>query len=301
MPRMPRVKTTDSIFHVMCRSISEVDLFKTDADKKKFMSILKDYQNTYKFRIYGYCLMTNHAHLIIDANGADISTIMHSVNFKYAVYFNGTHKRHGHLFQDRFKSKIIMDDSYLYALSAYIHNNVTDLAAFKNNPEKYEFSSLGVYLGLHKDPYNMVEDSFVLSLFGKNTISAREKYKKFMVNCDILLKNEDLEFDDEMTEYRSGRKTLIRNISVMDIVDYILEKMDSDKILLHTKYVRNMATVKAMVAVALRCFCNSKCSDICSFFGNITQSSVSSYCCKGTALISSNAYYRDILNGLISA
>lgn len=301
MPRMPRVKTNDSIFHVMSKSISEVDLFKSDDDKKQFMSILKDYQNTYKFRVYGYCLMTNHVHLIIDANGADISTIMHSVNFKYAVYFNGEHKRHGHLFQDRFKSKIVKDDKYIYALSAYIHNNATDLKAFKTKPETYEFSSLGIYLGLRKDPFNLVDDSFILSLFGENIGLARKKYMEFMVNCDILLKNENYEFIDDPTEYRSGRTILNRDRSINDVIDYLLQKMDTTQILLHTKYVRHMTAIKAIISIGLRCFCNVKCSDLCSILGNITQARVSDYCRIGADLIKDDHFYQEIFSSLITA
>ncbi|WDC83583.1 transposase [Caloramator sp. mosi_1] len=57
--------------------------------------------------------MDNHAHFIIDANGADISKIMHFINYKYAMWFNKRYSRHGHLFQDRFKSKIVKDERYL--------------------------------------------------------------------------------------------------------------------------------------------------------------------------------------------
>ncbi|WP_123054375.1 transposase [Clostridium sp. JN-1] len=109
--------------------------------------------------------MDNHLHLIIDANGADISKIMHDINFSYAQYFNGMHKRHGHLFQDRFRSKIVKIERYLFALSAYIHNNPTDIGRYENSPEKYYFSSLPVYLGIRHDPFELVDDGFVLDLF----------------------------------------------------------------------------------------------------------------------------------------
>jgi REP element-mobilizing transposase RayT len=68
MPRIARQKTDDAIFHVMSRSISELELFKDDSDKLKYLSIIKKYQKLYKFRVYGYCLMDSHVHLIIDAN-----------------------------------------------------------------------------------------------------------------------------------------------------------------------------------------------------------------------------------------
>ena len=118
----------------MCRSISEINLFKDDSDKRKYMALIKKYQRLFKFKVYGYCLMNNHVHLIIDANGSDISKVMHGINFSYAQYFNKRHKRHGHLFQDRFKSKIINNKRYLFAVSAYVHNNPTNIPEYNNCP-----------------------------------------------------------------------------------------------------------------------------------------------------------------------
>jgi putative transposase len=93
MARKARVKTNESIFHIVCKSISEVNLFKNDDDKEKYLSLVKKYKKLYKVKIYGYCLMNNHTHLLIDANGADISKVMHGVNLCYAMYFNKKYKR----------------------------------------------------------------------------------------------------------------------------------------------------------------------------------------------------------------
>ena len=97
MPRPFRLKNGESIYHVMCKSITEVNLFKDSEDKKKYLSLIKKYKT-----LYGYCLMDNHLHLIIDANGSDISKVMHGINFSYAMYFNKKHEMGGHLFRDRF-------------------------------------------------------------------------------------------------------------------------------------------------------------------------------------------------------
>ena len=107
MPRMARVKIVDGKYHVMVRSLKELDLFKEDDDKIKYLSLLKKYQLKFGFQIYAYCLMNNHGHLIIDTCGADISKIMHGINFSYACYFNRKYTRYGPVFQDRFKSKIL--------------------------------------------------------------------------------------------------------------------------------------------------------------------------------------------------
>jgi putative transposase len=299
MPRMARIKALDSIFHIMCRSISEVDLFKTKDDKQKYIYYIKKYQKLYEFKVYGYCLMDNHLHLLIDANGADISQVMHSINFSYAQYFNRFHKRHGHLFQDRFKSKIIADDRYLLAASAYIHNNPTDVLEYKDCPEKYDFSSLPVYLGISNDPYGLVSSRFVLSLFGKTPKVARERYMKFVCKCNDLEFKEDIEFENDTTEYRSQRRILVRNHRIEDAVDYIANNMNIPKIKLHMKNCRKVVEAKALLILLMRHFCNYKCCDICRSLGNITQARVSALSSLGVELIEKNEKYSRIVEGFI--
>ncbi len=142
MPRIARVKINSAIYHIMVRSISEIQLFKEREDKLKYFSLIRKYQLKYKFKVYAYCLLDNHGHILLDCNGADISRIMHSINFCYAQYFNHKYKRHGHVFQDRFKSKIIDTNEYLSMVSAYIHQNSIDVVKTKERVLKYEFPSM---------------------------------------------------------------------------------------------------------------------------------------------------------------
>jgi len=88
MPREAREKSPNSMFHIMSRSISEVDLFRDNDDKNKYLSFLKRYKETFAIKVYAYCLMDNHSHLVIDVNGADISKVFHGVNLRYAIYYN---------------------------------------------------------------------------------------------------------------------------------------------------------------------------------------------------------------------
>jgi putative transposase len=165
MPRKARVKTTESIFHVICKSITEVSLFRDVDDKKRYLSLIKKYKTLYKFKIYGYCLMDNHSHLMIDANGSDISKVMHGINFSYALYFNKKYKREGHLFKDRFKSKIVDNEKYLKTLSLYMHNNPRSIVEYRTCPDEYAFSSLGIFLGKRRDHFNLVDYRYVMNHF----------------------------------------------------------------------------------------------------------------------------------------
>lgn len=303
MPRSARKKSEDAIYHVMARSISEVDLFKSEEDKKQYMKILKEYQIVYNFRVYAYCLMDNHVHLIIDPNGADISKIMHSINFKYANYFNNMHKRHGHLFQDRFKSKIVENNKYLISLSAYIHNNPLDIPEYKNNPETYIYSSLAVYLGIKKDEFNIVDDRFILNLFNGNKKRLRKWYTEFVKKVRTMdiqhITEEEIEFQDERTEYRSERKILARNSNVEDVVRFIEDKFKLEKDLMHIKYRKDMIEAKALLIVLLRNLCGIGCKEVCGVLGNITSSRVSKLCGIGVSLIRNNEAYKNIINDFI--
>ncbi|MBU3097707.1 transposase [Clostridium sp. DSM 17811] len=299
VPRTARVKTDESIFHIMCKSISEVTLFKDDEDKKRYLLLIKKYKTLHNFKLYGYCLMDNHVHLMIDANGCDISKIMHGINFSYAMYFNRKYKREGHLFKDRFKSKIVYSDRYLRTLSLYVHNNPTDIIEYKDSPEKYAFSSLSIFLGKTTDSFNLVDYVFVMSLFGDNLKGARKNYYNLLFRCNEEKLEQEMEFEDEKTDYNSERNILVRNFKSDDILDFIALKMNMSKINFYTKYSRNFVNAKALAVVLMRSLCNFKSKDISNILGNITQARISRLSTIGIGLIGSEEKYGKIIDDFI--
>ena len=86
--RTSRIKRKHGIYHIMVKSIPELKLYNDNEDKDKYLKIIKEKQVLFGFKIYAFCIMSNHGHFIIDSNGADISEIMQSINSKYAFYFN---------------------------------------------------------------------------------------------------------------------------------------------------------------------------------------------------------------------
>lgn len=304
MPRIARQKFEGAIYHIMARSISEVELFKTDEDKKRYMLLIREYQKVYNFKIYAYCLMNNHVHLVVGSNGADISKIMHCINFKYARYFNTLHKRHGHLFQDRFKSKIVKDNRYLIALSAYIHNNPLDVRGYEDNPQGYYYSSLAIYLGLRKDDFDIIDKDFILSIFGKDNSRSKERYMKLVLRTkSVLLGNiteEETEFIGEKSEYRGEIKILVRNFNTEDVVNYVAERFKIEKLLIYLKYKKEITPMRAILVLLLRNLCNKSCRDICDFLGNITSSRVSKLSSIGVELVSNDNRYKNVVSDFIS-
>jgi REP element-mobilizing transposase RayT len=299
MPRTARLRGPECTYHIIVRSISEVYLFNDNDDKERYLKTLKKYQDLFFFKLYAYCIMGSHAHFIIYSNGADISKIMHGVNQSYAQYYNLKHGRHGHLFQDRFKSKIIKDEGYLVGLSGYIHNNPQHMKNYAGRVEDYPYSSLGIYLGLRKDKWDMVDPSMVLNLFSKNVIYARREYMKFIPSCTDIDKLPEIEFENETADYWSQKSLIVRGFNPESIAEHISSRMGFDKITLSSKHCRNATVGRSLFAVFLRCYCDYKCRDICNFLGNITQARVSALCSKGIKLIQGDERYRNMMYGLI--
>lgn len=295
MPRCARVKSYDSIYHIMVRSISDVPLFRENEDKDRYLNYIIKYQKKFKFKVYAYCLMTTHAHFIIDGNGADISKIMHGINQCYAQYFNIKYKRHGHVFQDRFKSKIIDTDEYLLTLSAYIHNNPTDIKKFKASPEDFKYSTLGVYLGLRDDSYNIVDEGFVMGLFSGNVKKAREDYYVLVMLANNENFKRHVEFKDEKSQYRSERVVIKRDFKPENIMEFIEKYMGIERKIIRRKYSKKATKSKAISVLLMRCYCDYSFKQICEVLGRLTLSRVSKLCEIGYELAEKDEKYKNIL------
>lgn len=299
MPRVARVKHENGIYHIMVRSISDIPLFRDSADKDKYLQLIKKYQGIYLFKVYAYCLMTTHGHMAIDCCGADISKIMKSINQSYAAYFNKKYNRHGHVFQDRFKSVLVHNYKYLLVLSAYIHNNPKDINKYKNCVEKFKYSSFGIYLGIFKDKFKILDVDFVLSFFGKKINNARKVYIEFVKRAPNLEEKIDVEFQDEGSQCRSERKILIRNVSPKEVVRFI-SKYTGTNFNIHVKYNHRHSKERSLCVLVMRSLCNFSFKEICHFIGNIAISSVRQMCEKGYKLITQNNKYKTLIEDMIS-
>lgn len=299
MPRTARIKSFDSIYHVMVRSNDGLRLFKEDKDKNTFLKLVKGYQKEFGFKIYAYCLMTNHAHFIIDANGADISKFMHGINQRYAQFYNKKYKRHGHVFWDRFKSIIVDNDKYLITLSAYIHNNPKVMKRYKNCIEKYEYSTLGVYLGLRKDPFSLVDESFIMQLFSEDGEKARKMYLKLAYVCNNKAMIDTVEFKNEKSQYRSERVILVRDFPPEEILEFVSKCTGIDKRLLHAKSRREATEGRALCVFLMRYFCDFRHKDICRILGYISASRVSKLGSIGIRLAYEDIRYRNIIGDFL--
>lgn len=285
MARAARVKSPEYIYHVMSRTISEVPLFKDNKDKDKYMEYIKKYKKLYDFKLYSYCLMKNHVHLLIYSNGSDISNIMHGINQSYAQYFNKKYQRHGHLFQDRFKSKVVSDHVYLKTVSLYIHNNPSRIDKYKNCIEKYKYSSLGIFLGKIDDKYDILDDKYLLSLFGKTLNESRKIYSNLVKVDYTSIEREDMEFNKEKSSYKNDSVTKPCKISPEDIMNllspYIKDRTGS----FLCKYKRDTTEYKAVFVALTRYFCSYTYKETCKLLNDVTSTRIAQLSYKGFQLL----------------
>lgn len=145
MPRQARIKSKSGIYHTMLRGINQQQIFEEKEDYEKFIQVLSDCKAISKFKLYAYCLMGNHIHLLIKPENEPIEQIFKRIGGRFIYWYNVKYQRTGHLFQDRFKSEPVEDDSYFLTVLRYIHQNPVKAGICKN-PENYQYSSFNEYL-----------------------------------------------------------------------------------------------------------------------------------------------------------
>ena len=123
MPRKSRIDAAGALHHIICRGIEQTDIFVDDFDRDNFVERLGKILSETNTPCFAWALLPNHFHLLLRTGEVPLSTIMRRLLTGYAVSFNRRHRRHGHLFQNRYKSILCQDDPYLLELVRYIHLN----------------------------------------------------------------------------------------------------------------------------------------------------------------------------------
>lgn len=134
------IEYKNAFYHIIVKGIEGTDIFTDDVDRNKFLKLLEEMSNSFKVDIFSYVLMDTHSHLLFKTEEANLSQAMQFLNSSYAHWYNLRHLRKGHLFQDRYKSHLILNPLYLYSVASYISLNPVE-ASLVDSPEKYCWSS----------------------------------------------------------------------------------------------------------------------------------------------------------------
>ncbi len=123
MARPLRIDQEDTFYHVLNRGNEQRAIFRDARDYEGFLSRLGRCAQRFSLGVYAYVLMRNHYHLLVRTREANLSAAIQWLGVSYGTWHNARHQRSGHLFQGRFKSFLIAEDSYLHRLLLYIHRN----------------------------------------------------------------------------------------------------------------------------------------------------------------------------------
>ncbi|MBQ7345535.1 MAG: transposase [Oscillospiraceae bacterium] len=146
MPRQARVKSESGIYHIMLRGINQQQIFEDKEDNLKFLEILSHYKEVCGYKVYAYCLMGNHLHLLIKEGNAPLEEMFKRICGRFVYWYNVKYGRSGHLFQDRFRSEPVDKERYLFTVLRYIHQNPVK-AGLCETVDAYPYSSFREYLG----------------------------------------------------------------------------------------------------------------------------------------------------------
>ena len=179
MPRLARLDAPGVLHHIMIRGIERRAIFRSDQDRRDFLKRLAVLLPESQTQCYAWVLMKNHVHLLLRSGVTGISQLMRRLLTGYAVYFNRRYRRHGQLFQNRFKSIICQEHVYFKELVRYIHLNpvrakvVGDIGSLNG----YPFCGHSALMGKQKRPWQ--QNDYVLSYFGKSVSDARKSYLEY--------------------------------------------------------------------------------------------------------------------------
>lgn len=163
------------------------EIFRDDTDREALLERLAERVERYQVRLYLYCLIPNHAHLLVETPQGNLSDFMGSLLTSYANYFNARHRRAGHLMQGRFKAPLVEGDEYLLRLSRYLHLNPVFVKDWENRPlterikhlREHRWSSYRSYIGLAK-PVEFVDYGPALAMTQSRRGAERKAYRRYV-------------------------------------------------------------------------------------------------------------------------
>jgi REP element-mobilizing transposase RayT len=188
LPRDNRVVFEGAIYHIYQRGNNKEFIFGNGRHKAFILKQIKEYKKCFDFELLAYGIMDNHYHLLIKTNKSPINEIMFNINNVIGKYLNRELKRTGHIFEDRYKSKLVENDAYLIWLIRYIHRNPVR-AHICDNVDDYRWSSHNFY---KNGSNNFVLTSFILKTICSDLSTAIKQYLKL-----VNVPEEEDNFEDD--------------------------------------------------------------------------------------------------------
>ncbi|MDW7712021.1 MAG: transposase [Deferrisomatales bacterium] len=182
MPRQARLDAPGTLHHVIARGIERKAIFVEERDYEDFLRRLERAVVRGGARVYAWALLPNHFHLLLRTGDAGLPAVMRRIMTGYAVAFNLRHGRHGHLFQNRYRSIVVEEEPYFLQLVRYIHLNPLRAGLVDSLVRlgRQAYAGHGALLGVVERPWQDVGE--VLGRFGRSVPTARKRYEQFVAD-----------------------------------------------------------------------------------------------------------------------
>ena len=180
MPRLARQPSASGYYHVLARGHNRQQIFRDEADYRRYLSELTRFKSLFPAKCYHFCLMPNHVHLLLQTDGIQVLTgFIRRVQQAYQLHWRRRHRLVGHLWQGRFKSIPIEQESYLLECARYIERNPVR-AGLCENPEEYIWSSARVYLTGDSLMSEFLDPSPAFRFLASNDLIRRRLYRDYV-------------------------------------------------------------------------------------------------------------------------
>jgi putative transposase len=189
MSRQARIRIPDGVYHVTTHGDGDMMIFDGPSEKWRLLDLLADTAKELDWAMYAWCVMGNHYHFLLKTPEDNLSEGMHHINTNYGEWYNKSRERHGHVFQDRFFSILITQDSHLLEASRYVVLNPLRVGLVAA-PQEWPWSSYSAAV-LGAPSRVALRDRELKGMFGQEGAESRELYREF-VQAGIGLKKPEV-------------------------------------------------------------------------------------------------------------
>jgi putative transposase len=205
MGRAWRIEYEGALYHLMSRGNDGQDIYLNDADRNLFLETISEMSERFEVDIFAYILMSNHYHLLVRTNRANLKKAMQWFGTTYTRRFNNRHFKKGHLFQGRYKSILVQNDAYMMQLSCYLHRNPLRSGIVRRLID-YKWSSYPIYAYAKNSPA-WLSTELIWSYF-----KGADKYKQYREKVQKYAKEEKRLLEDIHHGMILGAKDFVNSI-----------------------------------------------------------------------------------------
>ena len=180
MPRTARLDAPGVLHHVIIRGIERRKIFRSNKDREDFIERLENLCPRTQTNCFAWAFMSNHAHFLFRTGTEPLCRLMRRLLTGYVIGFNHRHSRRGQLFQNRYKSIICQEETYLRELVRYIHLNPIRAGIVQSLDELKSYRYCGHSSLMGKTKREWQDTDYVLGHFGKSRSKARKEYEFFV-------------------------------------------------------------------------------------------------------------------------